>query len=136
MADILTVQALSSDAPFKVNLTDDDGHAWVADEPFEAGGANVGPNPKQLLLSSLGACTAMTLRMYAARKQWPLTEVQVALSFNPDGKPASGNDIRRHIVLSGNLSDEQRNRLLEIANACPIHKVLTGEIRIATLLAS
>ena len=136
MTDILTVQALSSDAPFRVSLTDSDGHEWIADEPIDAGGANVGPNPKQLLLSSLGACTAITLRMYAARKQWPLTEVQVALSFNPDGKPAAGTDIRREIILSGDLSVEQRNRLLEVANACPIHKVLTGEIRIATLLAS
>jgi putative redox protein len=135
MSEVLKVRASSADAPYKVSLADDDGHQWLADEPVEAGGGNSGPNPKQLLLSSLGACTAITLRMYAARKQWPLEGVEVELEFNPDGAPASGTDIRRSIVVHGALTDEQRERLLQIANACPIHKVLSGEIRIESSLA-
>jgi len=73
--------------------------------------------------------------MYAARKGWPLTRVAVELAFNPEGTPAAGNDIRREITLEGELDAEQRERLLQIANKCPIHKVLTGEVRIASNLA-
>ena len=72
--------------------------------------------------------------MYAARKGWPLEGVDVELAFNPDGKPASGSDISRRIVLHGALDATQRERLLQIANSCPIHKVLSGEIRIASSL--
>jgi putative redox protein len=78
----------------------------------------------------------MTVGMYARRKQWPLQRVDVELKFNPDGTPESGNDITRVITLQGELSDEQRERLLQIANKCPIHKVLTGEVRIASRLGS
>jgi putative redox protein len=134
MGAVSTVVASSGGAPFQVNLADDLEHQWLADEPAEVGGGNAGPTPQHLLLSSLGACTAITLRMYAARKQWPLTAVKVELTFNPDGKPEAGTDIRRRIVLVGELSGEQRERLLQMANACPIHKVLSGEIRIATSL--
>ena len=136
MPAIATVHAASDGAPYQVRFSDDLDHRWLADEPAEQGGADSGPSPERLLLSSLGACTAITLRMYAARKQWPLSAVEVELSFNPDGKPAEGTDIRRRIALSGELSDEQRERLLQVANACPIHKVLTGEVRIATALAA
>jgi putative redox protein len=129
------VWASSGAAPYEVVLTDDLGHRWLADEPLDDGGANVGPSPHRLLLSALGACTAITVRMYAARKAWPLEGIEVELAFNPDGKPASGSDIRRSIVLRGTLDEAQRERLLQVANACPIHKVLTGEIRIATTLA-
>jgi len=72
--------------------------------------------------------------MYAARKQWPLEDVVVDLALNPDGKPAAGNDIQRRVTLMGELDEAQRGRLLQIAEACPTHKLLAGEIRIDTAL--
>ena len=83
MTTTSTVFALANNAPHIVNLRDDLGHQWLADEPFDLGGGNMGPSPERLLLSSLGACTAITLQMYAARKQWPLSAVEVELQFNP-----------------------------------------------------
>ena len=132
---VSTVRASIGAVPYTVELSDNEGHRWIGDEPADVGGANAGPSPEHLLLSALGSCTAVTLMMYARRKQWLLTQVHVELAFNPEGKPASGTDISRSIQLVGQLDDGQRQRLLQVANACPIHKVLTGEVRIASELA-
>ncbi|CDY73299.1 hypothetical protein BGLT_02716 [Caballeronia glathei] len=126
-----TVIATIGSTDFQVQL-DDGMHKWVADEPESLGGRDTGPEPASLLLSSLGACTSITLRMYAKRKDWPLEAVRVGLSLT---STAEGTVIDRQIVLTGPLADDQRERLLQIANACPLHKILSGSIRIDTGLA-
>ncbi|HEY8040400.1 MAG TPA: OsmC family protein [Polyangiaceae bacterium] len=107
-------------------------HALVADEPVKAdgsGGDDAGPAPHEWILAGLGACTSMTVKMYADRKGWPLEAVETTVR----GDHVDGAFVlTRHIRLTGNLDDPQRERLLEIANKCPVHKSLTGPIRIAT----
>lgn len=129
-----TVKATLEETPYIVSFADDLGHTWTADEPLEVGGGNTAPTPERLILASLGACTAITLKMVATRRQLPLTGIAVELRLNPDGKPEAGNDIVRRITVKGDLSDEQQAQLLKVANACPIHKLLTSEIRIQTEL--
>ncbi len=129
-----TVKATLQETPYLVTFTDDLGHTWTADEPQEVGGGNAGPTPERLVLASLGACTAITLKMVAVRRQLPLTGLTVELQLNPAGKPAAGNDIVRRITIQGDLDADQHAQLLKAANACPMHKLLTGEIRIQTEL--
>ena len=112
-------------------------HQLIADEPKEAGGTDVGPSPYQLLLAALGACTAMTLRMYVERKKLPVTDVEVLLSFDRIHiddcescvKEERLNDqevqhISRLIYVTGDVTEEQKERLLYIAGRCPVHVTL------------
>lgn len=102
-------------------------HRLLADEPATMGGEDAGPAPFDYLLSALGACTSMTLRMYAELKQLPLKHVGVALSHEKieiDGQKV--DRITRDIALDGDLTPEQRARMLEIANRCPIHRTISG----------
>lgn len=133
MSGIPTVRARSGDTPWMVELSNERSHTWLADEPAANGGGEKGPTPHELLLSALGACTLMTLRMYAARKGWALDGAEVELRFNPEGEPAEGGSlIERRIAVRGVLDQEQRARLLELANKCPIHRMLTGKVRITS----
>jgi putative redox protein len=128
------VTAAIGQTPYLVTLTAGT-HQWLGDEPLEAGGGSRGPTPHELVLSGLGACTAITLRMYANRKGWPLAGVTVELQLNPDGAPPTGgSEIQRRIRLQGELTAEQRERLLEVANACPVSKTLGGAIHTTTSL--
>jgi putative redox protein len=135
MADFPSVTVTSTGTPWRVDIADGT-HEWHADEPASAGGQDTAPNPMRLLCSALGACTAITVQMYAARKQWPLEGIEVTVTMNAAGKPADGaTELARSIALRGALDAEQRERLLDIANKCPVHKVLGGAIRIQTQLA-
>lgn len=105
----------------------------ISDEPESSGGKDLGFAPKELLASSLAACTCITLRMYANRKGWDLTDVKVEVTFETDSVDNKFK-IMRNIQLFGNLENDQKNRLLNIADKCPIHKILTNPIEITTEL--
>jgi putative redox protein len=108
-------------------------HEIPADEPREGGGDDTGPEPHELLLAALGACSSMTVKLYADRKGWPLRSVEVRLT----GQGAEGGyRIDRTLRLEGDLTDEQKARLVEIAQKCPVARTLKGTIAIDTRLAS
>jgi len=109
------------------------GHVLTADEPESNGGNDAGPAPHEFLLAGLGACTSMTVKVYADRKEWPLRSVDVTVEGHHDETRVF--TVKRTISFDGDLSHEQRVRLLEIANKCPVHKTLSGTIRIETTLA-
>ncbi|HEV7231674.1 MAG TPA: OsmC family protein [Bacteroidia bacterium] len=105
-------------------------HILTGDEPVENGGGDTGASPFQMLLSALGACTVTTLRMYAQRKQLNVGEIIVQLVMNTD---KGDTLIRREIRFEKALTEEQHTRMIQIANLCPVHKVLAGKIQIETV---
>jgi putative redox protein len=105
-----------------------DGHTLRLDEPPEAGGEGTGPRPTKLLGASLAGCIAITVEMYAQRKDWDLGEVEVDVEMTYEGPVPVGFDVG--LKLTGDLDEEQRRRLLVIATKCPVHKVLAGEARV------
>ena len=112
-------------------------HTFTADEPSEMGGTDTGPSPYEYVMAGLGACTNMTLRMYATQKNWPLTHISTTVTH----EKVAGEDNLKHDVFSrsikmtGDLSDEQRLRLLEIADRCPVSRTLEGNAEMRSILA-
>jgi putative redox protein len=131
--------------PYSTRITAGGRHHITADEPENLGGAGKGANPYELLLASLGACKTITLRMYADRKKWPLDGVSIAMTQDrvhaKDCDDCESDDGYVHVIeceltlLGEDLTDEQRERLLEIADKCPVHKTLSGEIKVRSSLA-
>ena len=118
-------------------------HRLIADEPATVGGADLGPTPYDLLSSGLAACTTMTLQMYATRKKWDLREAKVHIDYKKDYYQDAENcetsdtkidQFHRTLELIGDLDDQQRKRLLEIADKCPVHKTLHSKIKVITTL--
>ncbi len=116
-------------------------HRLLADEPREAGGDDRGPNPYELLAAALASCTVMTLRLYADRRGWPVRRLSCAVTHRrvhardcADCERREGwvTVLERVVEMEGDLAPDQRARLLEIADRCPVHRTLTGEIRIRT----
>ncbi|MBK6930040.1 MAG: OsmC family protein [Saprospirales bacterium] len=109
-------------------------HQWHADEKSENGGADTAPTPSELLLSALAACKLITLRMYADRKEWPVTRISIELEMDADyaARPARTH-IRCRLHAEGVLDEEQRQRLVAIADKCPTHRLLTGELAIESV---
>ena len=124
-----------------LRLVSTDDHTWTADEPKKVGGDDLGPDPYEHLLAALGTCTSMTIRLYANRKKWPLEDIDLWLTHSrehmKDCEDCEESEsrvdvIRRRVALTGNLSEDQRKRLLEIADRCPVHRTLEGDIDIRT----
>lgn len=111
------------------------GHTIISDEPVTSGGKDEGVNPNELLLASLGTCTAMTLRMYADRKKWLVNSICVDLSMEiVKGNEQQTTYIKRHIKIDGDVDADQRQRMLQIADSCPLHKILMNPIVITSNL--
>lgn len=126
----------TGESAFAVRI-DVSGHVLTGDEPEGVGGGNLGPAPYDLLLSALGECTAMTVRLYARDKGWPLDHVSVSLTHRKggvEGQPAWTDYFTKTVHIHGDaLSDEQRARLIEVAGKCPVHRTLMGTPVIATI---
>jgi putative redox protein len=116
---------------YRVEIESPSGNVVIADEPLGSGGKDLGFSPTELLASALAACTSATLRMYADKKGWDLQEVklEIDLNWNEESKKTS---IHRQMQLVGDLDEEQRERLFKVANACPVHKILSNQIEINT----
>lgn len=107
-------------------------HSLIADEPIDVGGEDLGPRPGDFIRMALASCTAITLRMYADRKKWDVQKINVQVSNGPfDGKTSYNTQIE----IIGNLDNDQRQRMMQIAKLCPVHKALTNPIEINTTLS-
>lgn len=135
-----SVVITEKDHNFTLNVSSDS-HYWLADEPTAVGGQNLGPDPYEHLLAALGTCTVMTMRMYAKHKKLAITDISVSLShskdYHQDCKNCEDHDgrvelISRKIKIVGDLSDEQRQRLLAIADKCPVHRTLHSKLIVET----
>lgn len=127
---VVTAKAVIAQAKYQTIVTAG-GHSLVADEPVDKGGSDTGMSPFDLLLASLASCTIITLRMYIDRKMWIVNEIAICLELF---KTEKGTFIDSKLHFKGELTDEQKKRLLTIADACPIHKILVGNVTVNNAL--
>lgn len=137
-----SVVVSEKDHKFTLNVLTDS-HYWLADEPLKVGGGNLGPDPYEHILAALGSCTVMTIRMYASRKKLLLDDIKVTLHHqrnyfkdcqNSEDNKSFAERIHRQIKLSGNLTLEERKKLIEIADKCPVHRTLRSHVTVTTEL--
>ena len=119
--------------PYKVEVVSPTGNTIMADEPVDKGGKDSGLSPKELLAAALAACTSATVRMYGDQKKWPLEEVKIDVELERDDA-ANKTVISRKIRFIGALDADQHKRLLAVANACPVHKILSNPVEINTIV--
>jgi len=138
--NILTIKNFGG---YKTEITSGD-NSIIADEPVESGGNDMGLNPYDLLLSALGSCKAITIRMFAERKKYPLKDIIINLSHYKihaedckecDTKEGKIDSINVEIKLTGDLTEDQKRSMLDISKKCPVHRTLTSEIKINTMAA-
>jgi putative redox protein len=125
------VSASIKNEPYRIEIKSPTGNVVIADEPIDKGGKDSGFSPMELLGAALAACTSATVRMYADKREWPLDEVKIAVDL--ERKESENRTVfNKRIEFIGNLTGEQRKRLLAVANACPVHKILANPIEIIT----
>ena len=129
---MITVRVAANDSHFGQDVTIRQ-FGLVVDEPPTLGGDDAGPTPLEYLLASLGSCKAITLQMYADRKGWQLGKITIDLTY--EARPGEEPVITANLFIEGDLTDEQRERLREISDRCPVHKLLTHPLQIQTQLA-
>ncbi len=127
------VTSLIGQELYKIEIKSPTGNIVIADEPIDKGGKDKGFSPKELLAAALAACTSATVRMYADNKKWELTEVHSEIDLDSE-TDSNKTIIKRKISFIGSLTNDQKQRLLKVANACPIHKILSNPIEIETQL--
>lgn len=128
-----TVKATIDKRKYRTEITSKSGNILIADEPQEIGGKNLGFSPFELLASSLASCTLITLRMYIDRKAWDVSELTIWVDFEKN-EEHSVSLFSTKILITGNVDDSQKQRILKIANSCPVHKTLVKTIKIETSL--
>lgn len=131
MARIITVESITQ--PYRCEVTNGK-HTWYADEPENNGGMDSGPSPTEQFLASVGTCATITVRMYAQRKEWPVEKIKIELS-KEEVKSEEGvfNLITEKLTVTGNLTEEQIDRLKSILPKCPVAKLITGKVEIVAI---
>jgi putative redox protein len=130
---MVTIKSKTSRDNYETIIHSSSEHELISDEPQSLGGQNKGMSPDELVIAALASCTSATLKMYAQRKTWDLQEVKTEITFT-HGKAGELPTIHRDIELVGDLTEEQKERLFQIANKCPIHRVLTNAIEVSSEL--
>lgn len=133
IGNMVAISSRIKEENFKVEIKSPTGNVVIADEPLSMGGKNLGFSPKELLASALAACTSATVKMYADRKIWNLKEVKLNIELDYIANE-NKTIVESKIEFIGNLDDVQKERLLAVANACPVHKILSKPVEINTQL--